>query len=242
MVCDGFGTHEGLEILDFCFANKIVLCRLPSHTSHNLQSCDIAVFAPLKAAYRNKVELIERAGVNTIGKQHFTTLYSSAREVAFSKRNIFARWSKAGLFPFNPSRVLRDMPEPPSQSSTDEKETIVSCTPRRASLRTPTTPVTSASIEGLMSLQKVIVRDDAFLLDQPKKEILERHVEKLSKAAHSSFAKIAIQTEQTRFLLAANIKAKVRRSTRSIVLGKAKVMSFEDLKEARTERHDEEAA
>jgi hypothetical protein len=52
LLCDGFGTHETLEILEFCFENNIILCRLPSHTSHKLQPCDVAVFAPLKAAYR----------------------------------------------------------------------------------------------------------------------------------------------------------------------------------------------
>ena len=51
LVCDGFGTYETLEILEFCIANNIILCRLPSHTSHKLQPCDVAVFAPLKAAY-----------------------------------------------------------------------------------------------------------------------------------------------------------------------------------------------
>jgi hypothetical protein len=33
-ICDGFGTYETLEILEFCLANNILLCRLPSHTSH----------------------------------------------------------------------------------------------------------------------------------------------------------------------------------------------------------------
>jgi hypothetical protein len=52
LIYDGFGTHETLEILEYCFENNIILCRLPSHTSHKLQPCDVAVFAPLKAAYR----------------------------------------------------------------------------------------------------------------------------------------------------------------------------------------------
>jgi DDE superfamily endonuclease len=33
LICDGFGTHETLEILDYCFENNIILCRLPSHLS-----------------------------------------------------------------------------------------------------------------------------------------------------------------------------------------------------------------
>ncbi|KAF4943763.1 hypothetical protein FGADI_13185 [Fusarium gaditjirri] len=90
LVCDGFGTHETLEILEFCFENNITLCRIPSHTSHKLQPCDIAVFAPLQAAYRDLAEQLERGGVNTIGKGHFTSLYSPAREKAFTKKNILA--------------------------------------------------------------------------------------------------------------------------------------------------------
>jgi hypothetical protein len=53
LICDGFGTHETLEILEFAFENNIILCRLPSHTSHKLQPYDISVFGPLKAAYRD---------------------------------------------------------------------------------------------------------------------------------------------------------------------------------------------
>lgn len=52
LICDDFGTHETLEVLEHCFANNIILCRLPSPTSHKLQLCDVAVLAPLKTAYR----------------------------------------------------------------------------------------------------------------------------------------------------------------------------------------------
>ena len=90
LICDGFGIHETLEVLEFCFANDIILCRLPSHTSHKLQPCDIAVFGPLKAAYRGYVERLERGGVNKVGKEYFTSLYRPAREKAFSRRNILA--------------------------------------------------------------------------------------------------------------------------------------------------------
>ena len=43
-------------------------------------------------------------------------------------------------------------------------------------------------------------------------------------------------------MLRANNEAKVRRSTKSTVLGKAKVMSFKDLVEARTKRLEKDAA
>ena len=90
LICDSFGTHKTLEALEFCFKNNIILYRLPSYTSHKLQPCDVGVFAPLKEAYRDEADRLFRGGVNTISKQHFTSLYSLAREKAFTKRNITA--------------------------------------------------------------------------------------------------------------------------------------------------------
>jgi DDE superfamily endonuclease len=52
LINDGFGTHESLELMRYCFENNIILCRLPSHTSHKLQPCDVGVFGPLKTGYR----------------------------------------------------------------------------------------------------------------------------------------------------------------------------------------------
>ena len=115
LICDGFGMHETLEALEFCFENNIILCRLPSHTSHKLQPYDVGVFASLKEAYRDEADRLFRGGVNTIGKQHFTSLYSPTREKAFTKRNITAGWAACGLFPFNLDRVLRVISKPPTQ-------------------------------------------------------------------------------------------------------------------------------
>jgi hypothetical protein len=70
------------------------------------------VFALLKAAYRDQVDRLEQGGINTIGKEHFTSLYSLARERAFTSKNIKAGFAATGLFPFHPDRVLRSMPAP----------------------------------------------------------------------------------------------------------------------------------
>jgi hypothetical protein len=52
---------------------------------------------------------------NTIGKKHFTSLYSPARNRAFTPKNLKAGFAASGLFPFNPNRVLRSMPAPPAE-------------------------------------------------------------------------------------------------------------------------------
>ena len=74
--------------MKFCYENTIILCRLPSHTSHKLQPCDVSVFGPLKIAYREEVERLYRGGSNMIRKQHFTLLYDRARRKAMTSRNI----------------------------------------------------------------------------------------------------------------------------------------------------------
>jgi DDE superfamily endonuclease len=70
--------------MKFCFENNIILCQLPSHTSHKTQPCDVSPFGPLKTAYREQAERLFRGGANMIGKQHFTLLYDRARTAAFT--------------------------------------------------------------------------------------------------------------------------------------------------------------
>ena len=51
-----------------------------------------------------------------------------------------------------------------------------------------------------------------------------------------------LQREHIHFLRKVNNKAKARRSAKSLVLGKVKVMSYEDLKEARAKHAAKDAA
>ena len=105
----------------------------------------------------------------------------------------------------------------------------------------PVTPVTPVTTEALTSLHNLI-KQEACALNEPSKQRLQRHVQKLASAAQISFAKQALLQDQNRFLSKIDNEAKVRRSTRSVVLGNAKVMSYEDLEEARAKRAAKEKA
>ena len=240
LICDGFGTHETLEILEFCLSNNVMLYRLPSHTSHKLQPCDVGVFVPLKTAYRDQVERLNRGGIDTIGKEHFTSLYDPARTKAFTRRDIKAAWAASGLLPFNPERVLQDMPRPPAELTVSIASKVMPSDPRD---ETPVTPVTPVNTEGLVSLHDLI-KQDISTLDELSKQRLQRRVQKLASAAQISFAKQGLLQDHDRLLAKINGEAKVRRATRSVVLGKgkAKVMSYEDLEEARAKRAAKEKA
>ncbi|KAF1831134.1 hypothetical protein BDW02DRAFT_455946, partial [Decorospora gaudefroyi] len=86
----------------------------------------------------------------------------------------------------------------------------------------PLTPITPISAEGLVSLRNLIIEQDASALDETHKQNLQRHLHKLAKAA-------------------LNNEAKVRQSTKSLVLGKAKGIGYEELVEAREKRAKKDA-
>ncbi|KAH4330485.1 hypothetical protein HBH98_256180 [Parastagonospora nodorum] len=239
LILDGFGTHKTLEILEYCFANNIILCRLPSQTSHKTQPCDVAIFGPLKTAYREQVERLERGGVNAIGKEHFTSLYKPARERAFTPKNIKAGFAASGLFPFNPDRVLRTVPKPPAELTLTTNNEA----PCQEDAE-PQTPITPVSADDLMSLQNLILEKDAHTLDETSKQNLRRHLLKLAKATQSSLTKSALQQNYIQLLLAVNNEAKPRRSTRADTLekGSGKMFTYEHLQEKRLKRAEESAA
>ena len=105
----------------------------------------------------------------------------------------------------------------------------------------PQTPMTPVSAESFMSLQNLIIQE-AHSLDEKSKQNLARHLQKYTKAFQKSSAQAILQEDRIQFLTTINNEAKVRRSTKSLVLGKAKVMSYEDLEEARAKRVVKDAA
>ncbi|KAJ5674366.1 uncharacterized protein N7477_004300 [Penicillium maclennaniae] len=229
LICDGFGTHESLEVMKFCFANRIILCRLPSHTSHKLQPCDVGVFGPLKTAYRAQIEQTCRAGVGTIGKPHFTYLYNRARKEALTPRNIRSAWSKSGLFPFDPSRVLREF-----EASQSEKQIVVPVDHATVSSNVRCTPNTSDHF----ALLRREVEQDTQSIDSVSKHRLQT----LSCAAEKVFAERALLLEENRILFEQNNEKTCRQSSGLTVVGHAKVMSYEDIVEAQKKRDMTEQA
>ena len=95
--------------------------------------------------------------------------------------------------------------------------------------------MTPVSAEALTSLHNLI-RQDAHVLDETSIQRLQRHLQKLAIAAQISFAERALLRDQNHFLTPINNEVKVRRSTKLTVLGKAKVVSYEDIEEARAKR------
>lgn len=102
-------------------------------------------------------------------------------------------------------------------------------------------PVTPVSVEALTSLHNLI-KQDAHTLDETSIQRLQRHVQKLANAAHTFFAERVLLNDRIQFLSRMNDEAKRRRSTRAVVSGKAKVMSYEEPIAKRAERDAKDQA
>lgn len=234
LIVDGLNTHESEDVMTYCFENNIILCRQPSHTTHKTQPCDVGVFSPLKTAYREQVEILYRGGAETVNKAHFTMLYSRARDAAMTSRNIRSGWSKAGLYPFNPRKVLDDMQEMP-----DSPAPAVAPATREISLRnslsSPTSLKTPTDMVSFAALQRK-------LGEQPTCTAApDPYVQKLLNAAERTFAERELLKVQNANLTQQNNEKKARKQVKERKIGDAKVMSFDDILEARRLRECAEA-
>ncbi|KAI9687209.1 MAG: hypothetical protein M1820_010487 [Bogoriella megaspora] len=151
-----------------------------------------------------------------------------------------------------------DTPKPLAELTIPKASALVECclqTEVRRKPQTPITPITPITVEALTSCYNLI-KQDASALDelseqrpqgveykklaniQRLREFLlvlfstQGHVQKLASAAQISFAEHVLLHNQKQLLSKANNESKVRRSIRSVVLGKAKLMSYQDFEEA----------
>ena len=147
------------------------------------------------------------------------------------------RYLGSGLFPFNPDRVLADTPKPPTEFTIPKADKVRegSCGQYEA-LPTPVTPVSAEALTSLLNMIKQASDDE------PRRGHKERLQQKVTTAAQTFLAKNALLEDQNEFLTKINNEGRVRRSTKSETLGKARVMSFEDLEKARAERVVKKAA
>lgn len=70
---------------------------------------------------------------------------------------------------------------------------------------------------------------------------MQRHLQKLTNVTQLSFAERALLSEHNQILGKISNEAKARRATKSKILGKARVMSYEDLEQARVARAAKDA-
>ena len=113
LIIDGHGSHIQAKFIAHCMENGIDLLVMPPHCSHLLQPLDVGVFAAFKRAHSVEMDSVSRLSTQRISRHEWLQMFIRARVKAVTTSNILAGWRGAGLIPFNPSKVLKNLPSQP---------------------------------------------------------------------------------------------------------------------------------
>lgn len=101
---DGHSSHISLALSEFCAEKKIVVITLFPNSTHFLQPCDVALFHPLKAAWKKAADSWRTRFVR-LTKADFASVLKEATD-SLDFANIMKNGFRAcGLHPFAPDAV-----------------------------------------------------------------------------------------------------------------------------------------
>lgn len=102
---DGHKSHLTLHLSNFCMDNGIELVALFPNSTHLLQPMDVAVFRPLKNAWKNEIQKWRSAngGIKVL-KQNFGALFGKALEHV-TETTVKNGFRVSGICPFNVENV-----------------------------------------------------------------------------------------------------------------------------------------
>ena len=104
---DGHHSHLSTDFLELAKVSNVHPFCLPSHTSHFLQPLDVAVYGPLKSAWKailKDYKVTTRA--SNLTKEAFPSMVAKLWEKTFQPLHLKAGFRACGLFPFNANAVL----------------------------------------------------------------------------------------------------------------------------------------
>lgn len=101
LIFDGHISHVNREFLSTCLDYKVLPVCLPPHTTHFSQPLDVALFAPLKAAYSDVLRRHTESGEHGIWKGNFYRFLLEAEKIAFTSENIRSGFWWTGPVPLD---------------------------------------------------------------------------------------------------------------------------------------------
>jgi hypothetical protein len=181
LLIDGHISHLSYDFCEYAEKHKIIVLRLPPHTTHALQPCNVGVFAPLSIAWKKIVNRCSRDHV-PIQKQNFLALYHEARTMGITPRTVGHGWAAAGLYPRN-NNAIPDSAYAPAINTTSQAAQPLPAV--LSSLLTPIKPL-PAEQSSIDSSSTVTPPSLFALVDRPKppcgnasQQVLYKHIEAL---------------------------------------------------------------
>ena len=109
LLVDGHTSHIDLHTSTYCKENNILLYCLPPHSSHLTQPLDVSFYKPLKAAWGKACTSYstQHPGYQ-VTKHEFSQVFREAWISCVKLSTIIHGFEGAGLYPFNPSKVITE--------------------------------------------------------------------------------------------------------------------------------------
>ena len=111
LICDGFGSHATFPFLKLATANKVLLFRLPPHSTHITQPLDVGVFQAYKQHHGNAVDKAVRQGNVKFNRLDFLEAFQRFRNATFKPKTVKNAWKLTEIAPFDPSVIIDPLKE-----------------------------------------------------------------------------------------------------------------------------------
>jgi hypothetical protein len=110
MILDGHNSHVTLGVILKANDAGLDMVTLPSHTSHEIQPLDVAVFKPFKTAFRAYIDVwsMTHKGQKTM-KEDLAQWVSLALKKAMTPSNIKVGFRCTGIWPLNNTAMTNKM-------------------------------------------------------------------------------------------------------------------------------------
>eukprot|EP00171_Calliarthron_tuberculosum_P002273 IDg2273t1 len=117
LIFDAYRSHMSLQVIQLFHDNGVVVYALPAHTSGKTQPLDVVTFSVFKNALNEALN----AAASTDKLDVYNTfdlcgMLKTAFEPAFSEQNIKSSFARSGIWPLDPSRLLR-VPRPAASTN-----------------------------------------------------------------------------------------------------------------------------
>lgn len=108
IIGDNLGSHLSYKVIKACEENNVAFIFLPKNSTHICQPLDVAVFRPLKLAWRKTLTQWKLHNKGVIPKSIFPSLLKKMLDETSEnmKTNIVAGFKATGISPFDPQKVL----------------------------------------------------------------------------------------------------------------------------------------
>lgn len=123
IIGDNLSSHISPGVAKKCTENNISFVFLPANSTHITQPLDVAVFRPIKGAWRKIVEEYKTRNPTStsLEKSAFPgllkRLIEDLTESGALERNVKAGFAATGICPFDPDKVLSKLPDHDLESS-----------------------------------------------------------------------------------------------------------------------------